>query len=319
MVKLINNLFKAIRILMLLLVLTGIILGGLYLATPKRFSQPTFEHLHFRMQYIYRGQAENFGSPRYQVDYLKDVCDGTLPESPVHFHDNKDQIVHIHWTSMTGGDVLKFYGLNKIGGLDSHMGLKFDQVFNFPPKLTPIPIHSQSLPKPSGEDKFFVYIGDKDSYRSKPLDNFLSQDLETFFGKNSQIREDIEKSQKKTTINQTDTYKTHIKSVTDYLSLNAKAHSGVEHSNPTEAQKHEQDLIKAAKEQEAISNLNNSIVQSNSSSSSPTLPKSEKELTEINNLIGNVVIFVQPTEPSDVQIKARFNNLEPLGLSACGG
>lgn len=309
MVKLLNNLFKAIRIFLLLSVLAVIILGGLYLATPKRFSQPTFEHLHFRMQYIYRGQAENFGSPRYQVDYLKDVCDGTLPESPVHFHDNKDQIVHIHWTAMTGGDVLKFYGLNKTGGLDSHMGLKFDELFKFPPKLTPIPIHSQSLPKPSGEDKFFVYIGDKDSYQSKPLENFLTQDLESFFGKKSQISEDIEKSQKKTTIN----------SLTDYLSLNAKAHSGVEHSNPTEAQKHEKDLIKATKEQVSINNLNNSIVQSNSSSSSAALPKTEKELTEINNLIGNIVIFVQPKEPSVDQIKARFNNLEPLGLSACGG
>lgn len=45
----------------------------------------------------------------------------------------------------------------------------------------------------------------------------------------------------------------------------------------------------------------------------------EKKLTRINNLIGNVVIFVQSDEPSDQQIKERFNDLEPLTESTCGG
>jgi hypothetical protein len=304
MANLINSIFKIFRVLMLLLTVIIVGLVGLYLLTPKRFSQPSFEHLHFRMQYIYRGQAENFASPRYQVDYLKDVCNGTLPESPVHFHDNKDQIVHIHWTSMTGGDVLKFYGVNKVGGLDGFMGLKFDELLTIPPKLTPIPIHSQSLPKPNGEDKFYVFIGDKDNYETKTIENFINLDLEKFFGKNSQIREDIEKSQKKTTDNS-------LFRLIDSLTIKAIAHNGEAHANSAQAQKHEQ---------ESVEKLNNSVVQTNSSTPSvPQGPKTEKELTEINNLLGNVVIFVQPNPPTDDQIKARFNNLEPLGLSACGG
>lgn len=44
-----------------------------------------------------------------------------------------------------------------------------------------------------------------------------------------------------------------------------------------------------------------------------------EELTRINNLIGNVVIFVQSEKPNDEQVKARFNNLEPLSDSTCGG
>jgi len=52
----------------------------------------------------------------------------------------------------------------------------------------------------------------------------------------------------------------------------------------------------------------------------PTFEETELErLTRINNLIGNVVIFVQPDEPSDAQIKERFAHLEPLSDSTCGG
>jgi hypothetical protein len=45
----------------------------------------------------------------------------------------------------------------------------------------------------------------------------------------------------------------------------------------------------------------------------------EEKLTRINNMIGNVVIFVQKDKPTDQQIKAKFNNLEPLSDSTCGG
>jgi hypothetical protein len=45
----------------------------------------------------------------------------------------------------------------------------------------------------------------------------------------------------------------------------------------------------------------------------------QEKLTRINNLIGNVVIFVQKDNPSDQQIKDRFNDLEPLTDSTCGG
>lgn len=45
----------------------------------------------------------------------------------------------------------------------------------------------------------------------------------------------------------------------------------------------------------------------------------DEKRTRINNLIGNVVIFVQKDKPSDQQIKERFNDLEPLSDSTCGG
>lgn len=45
----------------------------------------------------------------------------------------------------------------------------------------------------------------------------------------------------------------------------------------------------------------------------------EEKLTRINNLIGNVVIFAQNDKPSDQEVKDRFNSLEPLSDSTCGG
>ena len=45
----------------------------------------------------------------------------------------------------------------------------------------------------------------------------------------------------------------------------------------------------------------------------------QEKLTRINNLIGNVVIFAQKDKPTDEQIKERFNKLEPLSESTCGG
>lgn len=45
----------------------------------------------------------------------------------------------------------------------------------------------------------------------------------------------------------------------------------------------------------------------------------EQKLTRINNMIGNVVIFVQKDKPTDEQIKERFSSLEPLSDSTCGG
>lgn len=44
-----------------------------------------------------------------------------------------------------------------------------------------------------------------------------------------------------------------------------------------------------------------------------------QKLTRINNLVGNVVIFAQKDKPTDQQIKDRFNDLEPLTDSTCGG
>ena len=290
-----------------LLVLFVLSLTTLHFVTPSRLAYPKQDHFHFRLQYVFHGQAEDFGSPRYQIEYIKDVCSGLLTESPIHFHDKKDQIVHLHWRGITGGDVLKFYGNNRVGGLDNIMGYKLDQMLSSSPKITQIPIHSTSLPKPSGSDKYYIYTGDKSQFQKKDIQDFTNKTLEEFLGQNSKTRvefEEVEKLEKsKTSFNP--------------LTIQAQAHSGQEHKTLDEAQLHELNLKKTEAEKVAVVALNNQVSLSSVSSSSPT--KTEEELKEINNLIGNIVIFVQASEPTNEQIKARFDNLTPLSPSVCGG
>jgi hypothetical protein len=276
--------------------------GFISWASPTRFTYPKFDHLHFRMQYIFRGEAEDFGSAKYQVDYAKDICDGNLTESPIHFHDNKDQIVHIHWQGMTGGDVLKFYGLNLTGGLDNTMGFQLDKLFSWPPKITHVPYYNDLLPEAQGEDKYYIYTGDANSYNEKSLQDFLYQPLETFFAKESNIRKNLE---------------TEAKLRSSRLDSLFTIPVLADHPTHSKEEQIEIDKKKTEKQLQNIETNNNAVSENIQNTSDPK--KTEDELKEINNLIGNVVVFVQPNKPTDEQIKARFNNLEPLGLSQCGG
>lgn len=58
---------------------------------------------------------------------------------------------------------------------------------------------------------------------------------------------------------------------------------------------------------------------SNTTPTDKSTETEEQKLTRINNLVGNVVIFAQKDKPTDQQIKDRFNDLEPLTDSTCGG
>lgn len=337
----------------------------LFWLTPSNFRSPLMDHSHFRLQYIFQGQVEDFGSPRYQVDYIKDVCNDALTESPIHFHDNKGQIVHIHWQKVTGGQVLKFYGLNKIGGLDNIMGWKLNDLTKF--KLTQIPIHSQSLPQPKGNDKFWVYVGDKGKFEKREFEDFVKMDLETFFGQNSIIRQNQEEEetlQKKISQNINEKLTKNLETLIKLGGIEVQSHSGTDHSNETEEEAHLAETMRLKAEKQAVEDRNNlvfssnsnSIFSSNSANSSQNISninsqdsinsnstdsnqnltqnsapnstpdsaqnspvKTETELKKINNLLGNVVIFVQENEPTQSQIQLRFDNLEPLLDSVCGG
>jgi hypothetical protein len=314
---------KIIAIFLILVIFLIAIYSGLRFITPDRFAYPKQDHFHFRLQYIYRGDAENFGTAKYQVDYLKDVCNGELTESPIHFHDNKNQIVHLHWQGITGGDVLKFYGLNKTGGFDDLMGFKMDKLFSWPPKISKIPVYSRLLPKAINDDKYFVYIGEKEKYQKKDFNDFVNKSLESFLGQDSKLRkqkEEVEALEKKTGFNFNN-------KVNLFEGVKVQAHEGEEHATLTEAEQHEKDVKKLKEEQVLIDKKNNFALQSTTSTSQSQVSetkkidpqKTDEELKEINNLIGNVIIFVQPNEPTNEQINERFNQLEPLGLSACGG
>lgn len=148
-----------------------------YFMTPLSVRNPEVAHYHFRMQLIVEGNQVDFSQDAFQKGYAKDFCIDEIAAEPIHFHDNIDQFVHIHWKGTTGGQLLKYYGWNKIGGIPNTLGFRFDN------GIKNIKIHGNNLPSIPEKSNFFIYIGDEHEYQQKPWQDFLKQDLEAFFGK----------------------------------------------------------------------------------------------------------------------------------------
>lgn len=244
-----------------LLLIAGGIYGYVYASTPAHIRKPTFQHYHFRTQILVDGKAVDFSKDEFQKDTgTSTTCSAAVGSAPIDFHDKMDQLTHVHWNEMTGGEFLKDFGWNYIGGSDDVLGRRYDDGL----KPSPVKIYGKLLPTAPEKSNFYVYTGDKEDYQQKNWNDFLSQDLESFFGKKSNIGHSDEVSF----------------NVSDWLFPKAYAHGEVmdEHDSS----------------------------------------KSEEELTRINNLVGNVVIFAQKDEPSKEQVQERFNNLVPLHESSCG-
>lgn len=257
-------------ILLIVIVAVFIVLGGyagyIYASSPSVVRDPKLEHYHIRMQILVNGKAENFAEDKYQQDYAKDQCNANLPEQPIHFHDNKDQFTHIHWEGMTGGMVMKYYGWNYIGGINNALGYKLDKLTE-PQKVN---THGNFLPAMPKDANFYVYTGDKNSYKERSFNDWKTQDLEQFFGKTSNSPAHEQNKQKN--------------SVLDKIFPKTYAHGTTDDADGPDGTETE-----------------------------------HEKLTRINNLVGNVVVFAQKDKPTDQQVKDRFNKLEPLSDSTCGG
>ncbi|HSE29736.1 MAG TPA: hypothetical protein VLA77_04090 [Candidatus Saccharimonadales bacterium] len=242
-------------------ILVGGLYGYLYASTPEHIRKPTFQHYHFRTQVLVDSKAVDFSEDEFQkVTGASAACSAAVGGTPIDFHDKTDQLTHVHWNGMTGGEFLKYFGWNFIGGSDELLGWRYDA------GLIPseVKIYGKLLPAAPESAKFYIYVGDKNNYQQKDWGKFIESDLETFFGKQSNIGHGEE-----TSFNPL-----------DWFFKKAYAHGGVADEHPSD--------------------------------------KSEEELSRINNLIGNVVIFAQEQEPTKEQIQARFNNLVPLHESSCG-
>lgn len=251
-----------------LLLIFGIYYGYLYTSTPAHMRSPILEHYHFRTQIIVGGEEVDFSSHEFQEEYDASSCSVELTGQPIDFHDEDGQMTHIHWKGVTGGEFLKYYGWNLIGGRDDSLGTRFDQGMM---RMHNIPIKDQLLPDVADNFDYYIYIGDEYEYEQKNWDEFLSADLEDFFGVESLLNTDSDESSF---------------NILDLFTERAYAHDGVDDGD---------EEVVDGEETE------------------------EERLTRINNLVGNVVIFAQESEPTNEEIQARFNNLTPLTESTCGG
>lgn len=247
------------------LLLSGGYYGYLYASTPAHLRNPEFEHYHLRTQIVVDGDPVDFSHHDFQEEYDKTSCSAELTGQPIDFHDEMDQMAHVHWSGITGGEFLKFYGWNLIGGEDDSLGRRYDQGMM---RMHHVRTAGDLLPDIPEGANFYVYIGDENSYKQKDWNDFLNMDLEDFLGKKSYLN-----TEEETSFNPF-----------DWFTQKAYAH-GMENDGHDETE----------------------------------LENDEAKLERINNLIGNVVIFVQDTEPTEQQVQERFANLVPLSDSVCGG
>lgn len=255
------NKYKLSIVVAAVIIVTGLGYAGyVFAVSPGAIRNPQLEHAHIRMQLMVDGQEVNFGEDKFQESYEKGQCSANLSETPVHFHDNKNQFVHLHWKDISGGLVLKYYGWNMIGGADDILGYRLDTL----PQIQRVKTFGSVLPDFPEDAKLWVYAGDETSYHERSAEEFLNQDFETFFGVES-------------TVNSREV------SLLDLLFPTALAH-GNDHANENMSDEEHAEM-----------------------------------LARVQNLLGNVVIFAQKDQPSDQQIMARFDELEPLGDSVCGG
>src|SRR5688572_25918996 len=118
-------LYVAAGLVTLLLLVAGTY-GYLYASVPEHIRRPAFQHYHFRTQIVVNGAAVDFSEDEFQQAYDSTACSAEVGGTPIDFHDNVDQMTHVHWDGMTGGEFLKYYGWNFIGGSDEVLGRRYD-------------------------------------------------------------------------------------------------------------------------------------------------------------------------------------------------
>jgi hypothetical protein len=161
----------------------------LYIQTPDNIRNPRIAHEHFRLQLIIDSQKIDFSKPPFQEPTPKSssisVCTIGLTKEPMHFHDKKDQIIHLHWAKITGGQILKYYGLNYVDNNDSILGWQLKNNSKMPKALKTKDLRLGKT------KKLWVYTGDENSYQSRNSKDFLNQTIKKFFAKENQSGTDI--------------------------------------------------------------------------------------------------------------------------------
>jgi hypothetical protein len=247
----------------ILCIVTFLAVSGYFLLNTL-ISRP---HLNFPLKTLYRlridlivdGKAVSFQDDEYQSKEL--TCANASSVLPMSFQEKKGHILTVHWQGITGGEVLKYYGLNKIGGLDNVLGYRLDTL----PNIQAVNTKQTTIPKPSSNSNIYVYTGRANDIKAANSIDFLTQDLEVFL-KKSKHRLDKQ---------------------------------GL-------VQKYNQSIAVTAQ---------TSVPKTTTTTLSPII--TDAQLNEINDSIGNIVVFFQEKEPDYETVKSRFDALTPLSASGC--
>jgi hypothetical protein len=160
-----------------------------YISRPY-FNNPQLTNYHLRLQLIFNGQLLPLTSQNIQEINEFKVCDLRLINKPIYQNIFNSQLFQVNWEGITGGEILKYYGLNLVGGSDDILGFRFKSLA----KPQAIETLKGINVKTTKQQKTFVYQNRQDGYtKIDPLD-FLFKDIELVV-KKSNIRLNREQSQ----------------------------------------------------------------------------------------------------------------------------
>lgn len=142
--------------------------------------------------------------------------------------------------------------------------------------------HGNFLPEIPEGSNFYIYIGDESQYLEKSFEDWKNQDLEKFFDKTSNFPAHEQNKQSR---------------IINTLFPKVYSHGTADDADGDDGDSPPNVIPSPA----------------------PPPEFGPEQLLRINNLIGNVVIFVQKDKPTDQQITERFNSLIPSSESTCGG
>lgn len=290
---LLSRWFISLVLLLLLVVLPIVVF--LFVINPSVIRSPKVAHHHFRMQLYVEGANVNFSGGDFQETFEKGICDGGITDTPIHVHDNKDQYIHIHWKNITGGQVLKYYGLNRTDIIDDFMGVTFRENW-YKPEL--LEVRSKGIPK-SSKNIFIYQVKDGEAVK-RDKNDFLYQDLEKFFGQKSSL-----------TLEQEDA-----KTDSSLFGIKALAHGIAREDLPAgiPGQTNETQITGTSEGGDPLI-----IRPVEQEIQTVKIVTDEKELKKLNDVIGDVIIFVQDEEPTSEQVNDKLDDFVQLEASSCGG
>jgi uncharacterized protein YneF (UPF0154 family) len=244
--------FKYVAIFLIILSILFGVAGFSFVTYFSRpyFNNPVFTNYHLRLQLINNGQIVSISGQNDERTNEFKVCDLTLLNRPIYQNSFNSELFQVSWEGITGGEILKYYGLNLVGGFDDVLGYRVKKNFGVE-AIKPFQGNGISVSKKS---KVFAYFKRQDGYEKLDQLDFLFKDIELAV-KKSNIR--LEREHAKTP---------------GLFGIRVFAEE------------------KPKIEQQEF----------------------ESKLSLDYDLIGNIVVFFEESEPTEDRIIDRFNNFIPL-------
>jgi hypothetical protein len=172
----IKNLSNKLTGLFILLITISILIPTFLMVSKPNITYPKTIHTHFMIKLYNNGSIYKTNSLKAMSPSDQTLCSGLITSEPMHFHDNVEDMVHLHWQGITGGQFLKYLGANYIGGFDSILGIRLDKLKEL--KIIPIRTTDKMIkPYPDSLIKIYIKRVNSEDYENMSLHDFLKLQL----------------------------------------------------------------------------------------------------------------------------------------------